>query len=93
MPTRGRLIFPRRDPTVNQRHRVLAFVLIWPRGSTSLSSYVPPSKIKKIQCYCRNNFSSSLASDFRDIFKSNRIAEKVNQNLSGCVPVDEKYGA
>ena len=30
-------------------------------------------------------------SDFRDIFL-NRIAEKVNQYLSGCVPVDEKYG-
>ena len=30
-------------------------------------------------------------SDFRDIYL-NRIAEKVNQYLSGCVPVDEKYG-
>ena len=29
-------------------------------------------------------------SDFRDIYL-NRIAEKVNQYLSGCVPVDEKY--
>ena len=24
---------------------------------------------------------------------SNRIAEKIKQYLSGCVPVDEKYGA
>ena len=30
-------------------------------------------------------------SDFRDIYL-NRIAEKVKQYLSGCVPVDEKYG-
>ena len=30
-------------------------------------------------------------SDFRDIYL-NRIAEKVNQYLSGCVHVDEKYG-
>ena len=29
-------------------------------------------------------------SDFRDIYL-NRIAEKVNKYLSGCVPVDEKY--
>ena len=33
---------------------------------------------------------SVQTSDFRDIYL-NRIAEKVNQYLSGCVPV-EKYG-
>ena len=36
--------------------------------------------------------SDFQTSDFRDIYL-NRIAEKVNQYLSGCVPVDEKYGA
>ena len=30
-------------------------------------------------------------SDFRDLYL-NRIAEKVNNYLSGCVPVDEKFG-
>ena len=34
----------------------------------------------------------SVHSDFGDIYL-NRIAEKVKQYLSGCVPVDEKYGA
>ena len=39
----------------------------------------------------QRNFVGLQTSDFRDIYL-NRIAEKVNQYLSGCVPVDEKYG-
>ena len=39
---------------------------------------------------CRRNFRLQT-SDFRDIYLD-RIAEKVNQNLTGCVPVHEKYG-
>ena len=40
--------------------------------------------------YFGHNFRLQT-SDFRDIYL-NRIAEKVNQYLSGCVPVDETYG-
>ena len=41
--------------------------------------------------YLQGNEKGVQTSDFRDIYL-NRIAEKVNQYLSGCVPVDEKYG-
>ena len=50
------------------------------------------SWLEEDDCWLNWNFDVTLF-PFRLQRHLNRIAEKVNQYLSGCVPVDEKYGA
>ena len=50
-----------------------------------------PAKMSTVVLIFADGDFRLQASDFRDIYL-NRIAEKVNQYLSGCVPVEEKYG-
>ena len=61
-----------------------------PLSITPFDSATNANRFEKCNVF-GNGKCELQTSDFRDIYL-NRIAEKVNQYLSGCVPVDEKYG-
>ena len=73
--------------SVTQRSITLAYGLHLPHSRTNTSTSRKAEHEQRVKA---QNFRLQT-SDFRDIYL-NRIAEKVNQYLSGCVPVDEKYG-